>query len=95
MLDGQVNLRDAVRRTISFEQGGKQYQLEDKTAVLIPRPRGWHLDEKHVRVEGKPVSGGIFDFALYPQREGIARPRLGALLLPAENGVAPRGEAVE
>ena len=65
MLDGQVNLRDAVRRTISFEQGGKQYQLEDKTAVLIPRPRGWHLDEKHVRVEGKPVSGGIFDFALY------------------------------
>jgi malate synthase len=69
MIDGQVNLRDAVRRTISFEGGPdtsqKLYRLKDKTAVLIPRPRGWHLDEKHVTVDGKPVSGGIFDFALY------------------------------
>src|SRR3954462_2517511 len=65
MIDGQLNLRDAVRRTISFEQGGRQYQLKDKTAVLIPRPRGWPLDEKHVTVDGKPISGGIFDFALF------------------------------
>src|SRR6476620_5945576 len=65
MIDGQINLRDAVRRTISFQQGGKHYQLKDKPAVLIPRPRGWHLDEKHVLVDGKPVSGGIFDFALF------------------------------
>jgi malate synthase len=65
MIDGQVNLRDAIRRTISFEQNGKQYKLGDKTAVLFPRPRGWHLDEKHVTIDGKPVSGGIFDFALY------------------------------
>jgi malate synthase len=65
MIDGQLNLRDAVRRTISFEQNGKQYRLNERTAVLIPRPRGWHLDEKHVTVDGKPVSGGIFDFALY------------------------------
>src|SRR5437763_1372626 len=65
MIDGQLNLRDAVRRTISFEQGGKHYQLKDRTAVLIPRPRGWHLDEKHLLVDGKPVSGGIFDFALF------------------------------
>jgi malate synthase len=65
MIDGQVNLRDAVRRTISFEQGGKQYALNEKTAVLIPRPRGWHLSEKHVVIDGKPISGGIFDFALY------------------------------
>jgi malate synthase len=65
MIDGQINLRDAVRRTIAFEQNGKQYRLNDKTAVLIPRPRGWHLDEKHVTVDGKPVSGGIFDFALF------------------------------
>src|SRR5687768_343243 len=64
MLDGQLNLRDAVRRTISFQQSGKHYRLNEKTAVLIPRPRGWHLDEKHVSVDGKPVSGGIFDFAL-------------------------------
>ena len=65
MIEGQINLRDAVRRTITLEQSGKQYKLNDKTAVLIPRPRGWHLDEKHVLIDGKPVSGGIFDFALY------------------------------
>ena len=64
MIDGQINIRDAVRRTIAFEQNGKQYQLNDRTAVLIPRPRGWHLDEKHVKVDGRVVSGGIFDFAL-------------------------------
>jgi malate synthase len=65
MLDGQVNLRDAVRRTISFEQNGKQYKLNDRTAVLIPRPRGWHLDEKHAQVDGQAVSGSLFDFALF------------------------------
>jgi malate synthase len=65
MVDGQRNLRDAVRRAITFEQGAKRYQLSDKTAVLIVRPRGWHLDEKHVTVDGKPLSGAIFDFALY------------------------------
>jgi len=65
MVDGQINLRDAVRRSITLEQNGKQYRLNDRTAVLIPRPRGWHLDEKHVTVDGQPVSGGIFDFALY------------------------------
>ena len=65
MVDGQVNLRDAVRRTITLEQNGKSYKLNDRTAVLIPRPRGWHLDEKHVTVDGKAVSGGILDFALY------------------------------
>jgi malate synthase len=65
MIDGQVNLRDAIRRTITFEQGGKSYKLNERTAVLFPRPRGWHLDEKHVTIDGKPVSGGILDFALY------------------------------
>ena len=64
MIDGQINIRDAVRRTISMEQNGKQYRLNDKSAVLVPRPRGWHLDEKHVSVDGRPVAGGIFDFAL-------------------------------
>src|SRR5256714_1925273 len=65
MVDGQFNLRDAVRRTISLSQGGKHYQLNAKTAVLLTRPRGWHLDEKHVVVDGKPVAGSIFDFALF------------------------------
>ena len=65
MVEGQINLRDAVRRTIRFEQGGKRYHLKDKTAVMILRPRGWHLDEKHLRVEGKAVSGALFDFGLF------------------------------
>ncbi len=65
MIDGQINLRDAVRRTITLDAGGKSYRLNDETAVLLPRPRGWHLVEKHVTVDGKPVSGGIFDFALF------------------------------
>ena len=65
MIDGQINLRDANLRTISLEQNGKHYRLNENTAVLIPRPRGWHLDEKHVLIDGQPVAGGIFDFALY------------------------------
>jgi malate synthase len=65
MIDGQVNLRDAVRRSITLEQNGKSYKLNDKTAVLIPRPRGWHLEEKHLLVDGAPVSGSLFDFGLF------------------------------
>jgi len=65
MIDGQRNLRDAIRRTIRFEQEGKRYELNDKIAVLIPRPRGWHLIERHVTIDGQPVSGSIFDFCLY------------------------------
>ena len=65
MIDGQVNLRDAVRRAIALESGGKSYKLNHRTAVLIPRPRGWHLDEKHVTVDGQFVAGGLFDFALF------------------------------
>jgi malate synthase len=65
LIEGQINLRDAVRRTIGFEQAGKQYKLNDRTAVLLVRPRGWHLNEKHVEIDGKPVSGSLFDFALY------------------------------
>jgi len=64
-ITGQLNLKDAIRRTISLEQNGKSYRLNDKVATLIVRPRGWHLDEKHVTVDGQRVSGGIFDFALY------------------------------
>jgi malate synthase len=76
MIDGQINLRDAVRRAITLQQNGKEYRLKERTAVVIPRPRGWHLDEKHVLVDGKPVSGAIFDFALYffhNARELLAR----------------------
>ncbi|HVS26149.1 MAG TPA: malate synthase A [Burkholderiales bacterium] len=66
IIQGQINLRDAVRRTVSYTSAeGKQYKLNDRTATLMVRPRGWHLPEKHVQVDGQPVSGAIFDFALY------------------------------
>uniref|UniRef100_Q022L4 Malate synthase n=1 Tax=Solibacter usitatus (strain Ellin6076) TaxID=234267 RepID=Q022L4_SOLUE len=65
-LDGQVNLRDAVRGTIAFESGeGKQYRLNPRPAVLFVRPRGWHLTERHFLVDGEPISGSLFDFGLY------------------------------
>ncbi|PDW04014.1 malate synthase A [Candidatus Viridilinea mediisalina] len=68
---GQINLRDALRRTIDFTSPeGKQYALNAETALLFVRPRGWHLDEKHVTVDGEVVSGGIFDFALYLYHNG-------------------------
>ncbi len=76
-IQGQANLFDAVRRRIDWTSPeGKSYRLADRTAVLFVRPRGWHLDEKHVSIDGKPVSGGIFDFVLYAfhnARELIAR----------------------
>ncbi|KAJ6625820.1 malate synthase [Mycena sp. CBHHK59/15] len=65
LLNGQVNLRDAIRRKIDFESGGKSYKLVEKPAVLIVRPRGWHLDEPRVTVDNVPMSGSLFDFALY------------------------------
>ena len=66
VIDGQVNLRDAVNGTITFESAaGKRYALGEKTATLMVRPRGWHLEEKHFRVDGKPISGSLFDFGLF------------------------------
>jgi malate synthase len=63
---GQLNLRDAVRGTISHTaDNGKHYTLHEKTAVLFCRPRGWHLLERHLEVDGKPVSASLFDFGLY------------------------------
>jgi len=66
MIEGQINLRDAVRRTIDFlSPEGKRYQLNETTATLMVRPRGWHLLENHLLIDGEPVSAAIFDFALY------------------------------
>ncbi len=67
MIEGQMNLRDAIRRTITFkdEKTGKSYKLNGNPAVLFVRARGWHLEERHMTVDGEPISGGIFDFALY------------------------------
>ena len=66
LLQGQTNLRDAVARTIRFDSpDGKHYALHDKTATLMVRPRGWHLPEKHVRIDGQIMSGSLFDFGLF------------------------------
>jgi malate synthase len=65
-VQGQLNLRDAIRRRIDYvSPEGKAYRLNERTATLFVRPRGWHLPEKHVIVDGEPISGAIFDFALY------------------------------
>jgi len=64
IVQGQANLRDAVRRTISVETPEKSYALNDEVATLVVRPRGWHLDERHVTVDGEPVSASLFDFGL-------------------------------
>ncbi len=78
---GQVNLSDAIRRTITHADPatGKVYRLAQRTATLIVRPRGWHLPEKHVLVNGEPVSGGLFDFAVYlaNNHEALARAGTG------------------
>ena len=77
MIEGQINLRDAIRGSITFQiPEGKQYRLNSQTATLLVRPRGWHLMEHHLQIDGAPVSGAIFDFALYVfhnAKEAIAR----------------------
>jgi len=65
-LEGQTNLRDAVDGTITFiSPEGKRYELNDRVATLVVRPRGWHLEERHFLVDGKPISASLFDFGLY------------------------------
>lgn len=67
LIDGHINLRDAVRGTIAYTDpgSGKEYALGEKPATLLVRPRGWHLFEEHVTLDGAPLPGGIFDFGLY------------------------------
>ena len=75
-IEGQINLFEAIRGTIRLEQNGKTYALGDSVATLQVRPRGWHLDEKHMLVDGQRVSGGLFDFGLFffhNAKEQVAR----------------------
>ena len=66
MVEGQINLRDAANRTITYSTpDGKEYRLGEKIATLLVRPRGWHLTERHVQVDGAPIAGALFDFGLY------------------------------
>jgi malate synthase len=66
-INGQINLKDAVSKTISFvnPKNGKNYQLNEKVATLMVRPRGWHLEEKHITYKGEALSAGIIDFGLF------------------------------
>ena len=96
VVDGQRNVHDAVRRTISLETGEKSYRLNEETATLVIRPRGWHLLERHHLVDGEPCqrlavrlrAGGVLE------RAGAAGAGVGAVLLSAEAGVASGGAAV-
>jgi malate synthase len=65
MVQGHINLRDAIGRTIRLITPEKEYRLNERVAVLMVRPRGWHLDEKHVAIDGRLVSGSLFDFGLH------------------------------
>jgi malate synthase len=87
VLDGQQNLKDAVRRTIAFTDPAtqKNYALNERTAVLFVRPRGWHLDEKHVLVDGQRVSASLFDFGMFcwhNAKEQLARGTAPYFYLP-------------
>jgi malate synthase len=68
VVGGQQNLTDAIERTISLETPEKTYSLADEIAVLLVRPRGWHLVERHVEVDGRPISASLFDFGVYLAR---------------------------
>jgi malate synthase len=78
MVGGQVNLADAIRRMIAHDEKGKHYELDDETAVLLLRPRGLHLPERHLRVDGDPVAGAFMDFGLYVHRNAEELIRRGA-----------------
>jgi malate synthase len=72
-MDGQINLRDAVNGTIEFSTPeGKQYRVHDNPAVLVVRPRGWHLADKHISVDGEPMAGALVDFGLYVFHNALA-----------------------
>ena len=78
MVDGQRNLSAAIDRTIRLETPEKTYALNDTVATLVVRPRGWHLEERHFEVDGTPVSGSLFDFALYVLRNHARLAAIGS-----------------
>ena len=98
MVDGHINLRDAIDGTITYDgSDGRHYELGENPATLLVRPRGWHLPERHLLVDGEPVAGRVLRLrpVHVPLRAATAAQRLGAVLLPAEDGVPSRGAAVE
>ena len=66
LVEGQINVRDAIMQTITYDgSDGRHYELEDDVATLLVRPRGWHLPERHLRIDGEPISGSLFDFGMF------------------------------
>lgn len=85
LMNGQNNLQDAVNKKIQVKEGKKEYQLNPATAALLVRPRGWHLDEKHVLYDGKPIPGALFDFGLFfyhNARKQLEKDSIPAFYLP-------------
>jgi malate synthase len=79
MVEGQANLREAVRRTLTFRNpDGREYHLNDTVATLLVRPRGWHLVEKHLLVDGAPISASLFDFGLFTFHNARALQEMGS-----------------
>ncbi len=98
VVGGQAALIDAVRHTLTFDSPeGKAYRLSDETATLVVRPRGWHLVESGMLVDGVPVSASLFDFGLYLFHNGaeLVRRGSGPYFYLAETRIAPRGAPLE
>jgi malate synthase len=79
MIEGQANLREAVRRRLTFASpDGREYRLNEEVATLLVRPRGWHLEEKHLLVDGQPISGSLFDFGVFTFHNARALQEMGS-----------------
>jgi malate synthase len=78
LLDGQINLSEAIAGTIELRTDEKVYRLNDEIATLCVRPRGWHLPERHIRIDGEPASGALVDFGLFAFRNGRSLAARGA-----------------
>ena len=93
MIDGQVNMQDYANGSLDYTdpKSGKSYALGEETAVMIVRPRGWHMEEAHLLIDGQPISASLFDFGLHIFHNGA---KLHAFLLLAEDGEPSGGTPV-
>ena len=88
MVEGHINLRDAIDGTITYDgSDGRHYELGENPATLLVRPRGWHLPERHLLVDGEPVAGALFDFGMYFFH---CAPRAASQRAPVRTSTSPR-----